>query len=373
MGRWGTAPCRLLGSTLVSWFQKTAADHPDTVAVRDAIGRATLTFTESRRRLEPTRPSPRGARCAELGDRVGVFLDRSCDLVVTLLAIQRAGAAYVPVDPDYPSERVAFVTGRRRSVGRRAPGRRLRLGLGDHAVPIVDLDADRSSIEAVSADDPGIVIAPEDAAYVIYTSGSTGRPKGVVVPHRGVVNTLATMAERPGLDAGEVMVGPTTPAFDLSVPDLFLPLLTGATLVLASPDTARDPLALAATLDDVDADLHPGDPGYLADARRVGLGRTTPVCESCAGVRDTAPNSSPTCCRARGRRCGTSTARPKPRSGPSARAWRRPEARCRWVSPIAGMRCAIVDPRGHRRRSEWPASSGSPARDLPTATSTARS
>ena len=329
--------------TLVSWFQKTAADHPDTVAVRDAWAR-TLTFTE----LDAA--SSRLARHlvalgVRAGQRVGVFLDRSCDLVVTLLAIQRAGAAYVPVDPDYPSERVRFVMADAgvSAVVTRTP---FRPGLGDHAVPIVDLDADRSSIEAVSADDPGIVIAQEDAAYVIYTSGSTGRPKGVVVPHRAVVNTLATMAERPGLDAGEVMVGPTTPAFDLSVPDLFLPLLAGATLVLASPDTARDPLALAQLLDDVDADLMQATPAtwrMLVESGWAGRPSLRIVCggegygpelvaELVERVGEVWNFYGPTeaavwavCTRLEGAESPVPMGR-----------------------PLSGVQCAIVDPRGHR-------------------------
>ncbi len=106
-----------------------------------------------------------------------------------------------------------------------------------------------ASEESSPAVDPG------DPAYVIYTSGSTGVPKGVVVPHRSVSNLLAWMAKRPGLRAGEVMVGLTTPAFDLSVPDLYLPLVTGATLVMASPEEARDPGELAALLERAHADL----------------------------------------------------------------------------------------------------------------------
>jgi acyl-coenzyme A synthetase/AMP-(fatty) acid ligase/acyl carrier protein len=103
-------------------------------------------------------------------------------------------------------------------------------------------------------------VPPDALAYVIYTSGSTGRPKGVLVQHSGVVNLMAEMAQRPGLAAGEVMVGVTTPAFDLSVPDLFLPLTTGAHLVLADPVTAGDPRALALLLDDAGADVMQATP-----------------------------------------------------------------------------------------------------------------
>jgi len=251
-GDGGPRPTAWTDRTLVSGFLATVSTYPEVTALRDSRGR-TLSFAE----LEAA--SSRLARhLASVGvvpgQRVGIFMDRTCDLVVSLLAVQRAGAAYVPLDPDYPAERVAFILA---DAGVQAVVTRtsLRAGLGDHAGVVVDLDADHALIDSQDAADPGVDVRPDDVAYVIYTSGSTGRPKGVVVPHRGVINTLATMSVRPGLSPGEVMIGPTTPAFDLSVPDLFLPLLTGATLVLASPDVARDPLALARLFDDEGADL----------------------------------------------------------------------------------------------------------------------
>src|SRR5205085_10046224 len=123
-------------------------------------------------------------------------------------------------------------------------------------VPLLILD-DSLLPDAAPADIgfPSPDETPDDLAYVIFTSGSTGRPKGVMIEHRGVVNLLEAMAVAPGLAAGEVMVGLTTPAFDLSVPDLFLPLITGATLVLATPSSTTDPQALAALLDREAANL----------------------------------------------------------------------------------------------------------------------
>ena len=252
---WGTTERRTVSDltrTLVSRFRATVAAHGDRVAVRDPDGRA-LTFYELdaasarlARHLISSGVAP--------GDRVGILLERSVDLVVALVAVQRAGAAYVPLEPDYPAERVAYVLADS-EVTALVSRSRLLAGSGGYAGPVVDLDADRAAIEACDPTELDVSVAPDDVAYVIYTSGSTGRPKGVVVPHRGVENTLAEMAERPGLVPGEVMVGLTTPAFDLSVPDLFLPLLTGATLVLAAVEVARDPVILAHLLDEVGADL----------------------------------------------------------------------------------------------------------------------
>jgi amino acid adenylation domain-containing protein len=96
---------------------------------------------------------------------------------------------------------------------------------------------------------PSPLATPEDLAYVIYTSGSTGRPKGVMIEHRNLTNLLMSMAQEPGLGPEDTLLGVTTPAFDLSVPDLYLPLVTGATLLLAKPEEAVDPRALARLLD----------------------------------------------------------------------------------------------------------------------------
>jgi amino acid adenylation domain-containing protein len=237
--------------TLVSRLGQQAVLRPDVAAV--VCGGSSLSFGELdarsnqlTRHLENVGVRP--------GDRVGVFCDRSVDLVVTLFGIMKAGAAYVPVDPGYPADRVAFLLDDAQVsavVTQSALVDRLPLP----SVPVVRIDADWPQVAACSAASPDVAVEPDDLAYVIYTSGSTGRPKGVMVEHRGVVNLLDVMAERPGLEAGQVMVGLTTPAFDLSVPDLFLPLVTGATLVLASLAETRDPAELARLFEAVGADL----------------------------------------------------------------------------------------------------------------------
>ncbi|MGH4018676.1 MAG: non-ribosomal peptide synthase/polyketide synthase, partial [Pseudonocardiaceae bacterium] len=163
---------------------------------------------------------------------VAVLLPRSVELVVALWAVLKAGAAYLPVDPDYPTERVAFV-------------------LAD-AAPVVVLD----SLEAVGEVDGYPDSHPTDAgrtgalvadhpAYVIYTSGSTGRPKGVVVAHRGIVNRLLWMQAAYGLGAGDRVVQKTPSSFDVSVWEFFWPSLVGAALVVARPEGHKDPAYLA--------------------------------------------------------------------------------------------------------------------------------
>ncbi|MGA2838338.1 MAG: amino acid adenylation domain-containing protein [Acidimicrobiales bacterium] len=189
------------------------------------------------------------------GDRVAVHLDRSVQLLVGLVGIMKAGAAYVPLDPGYPSDRIDYILD---DAGVKAvlTSSDLAAGLPPDGPPQVIADLYHDGPVAPVDDGP----RPTDLAYVIYTSGSTGRPKGVMIEHRGLSNILAVMAERPGLTAGEVMVGITTLTFDVSLPDLFLPLITGATLVLAASDVAREPTALAALIERSRADVMQATP-----------------------------------------------------------------------------------------------------------------
>lgn len=216
-----------------------AAAHPDRLAIQAPDG--DLSYGELL-----TRAGRLGAHLAAVGvrrgDLVGVALDRSSDLPVALLGAWRAGAAYVPIDPAYPAERVAHM-------------------LTDSACPVVITTADLAGRlpetgarvvcldrEASELDRPRPEPAPdpEDLAYVIYTSGSTGRPKGVEIQHRALANLLWSMAREPGLSGGDRLLAVTTPSFDMSVVELFLPLTVGATMVMASRAQAADPSALAA-------------------------------------------------------------------------------------------------------------------------------
>jgi non-ribosomal peptide synthetase component F len=121
-------------------------------------------------------------------------------MVVGLLGILKAGAAYVPIDPAYPRDRIAFML-----ENAEAPllltQAQLREGLPNPASGTVLIDLDWPEIAKQSQKSPNLTLNPENRAYVIYTSGSTGKPKGVEIPHRAVVNFLTTMAERPGMTA----------------------------------------------------------------------------------------------------------------------------------------------------------------------------
>ncbi|ODU06953.1 MAG: hypothetical protein ABS81_03050 [Pseudonocardia sp. SCN 72-86] len=178
---------------------------------------------------------------------VAVMLPRTADLVVTLLAIGRAGGAYLPIDPDFPTDRIAFMLADSAPVlvvatAATAPS--------DSAAPVLLLDA--ADVRARVDDRPAgpleawerSVLRHDHAAYVIYTSGSTGRPKGVVVRHGGLLNFLLSMRERLGSGPSDVWLSVTTVGFDIAALEIFAPLLTGGTLVLADRSDVLDPAAL---------------------------------------------------------------------------------------------------------------------------------
>ncbi|NSC20090.1 amino acid adenylation domain-containing protein [Streptomyces albus subsp. chlorinus] len=229
------------GERIEETVGRRAAAAPDALAL--TFGDQRLTY----RQLEE-RAGRFAARLRELGvapgDRVGVCLDRSADLVVTLLAVLRTGAAYVPMDPAYPAERLAYTT-------------------EDAGVFLVVTEAaqfpEREGLRLVSpaaldrpAASPGPApagLSADDAAYVIYTSGSTGRPKGVVVPHRNVAALLAATEDDFGLGERDVWTLFHSSAFDFSVWEIWGCLMTGGRLVVVPYWASRDPARFAGLLE----------------------------------------------------------------------------------------------------------------------------
>ncbi|MFI1227664.1 MULTISPECIES: amino acid adenylation domain-containing protein [unclassified Streptomyces] len=182
---------------------------------------------------------------------VALALPRSVELVVSLLAVLKAGAAYLPLDPDYPAERTASIlTESRPRLLLTDAGTAGRLPAVDVPVLTVDDPAVLTSRDALAATDLAdhertAPLSADNPAYVIYTSGSTGRPKGVAVAHRGIVNRLAWMQAQYGLTAEDRVLQKTPYTFDVSVWEFFWPLTEGATLVVARPEGHKDPAHLA--------------------------------------------------------------------------------------------------------------------------------
>ncbi|MEN1925277.1 non-ribosomal peptide synthetase/type I polyketide synthase [Luteimonas qiangzhengi] len=219
---------------------------PERIALR--FGAHTLTYGELDARASRLADAL-AARGVGKGDLVGVCLERDPELVATLLAILKLGAAYVPLDPAYPADRLRLMAADAGlallvSTGGLADG----FALQPPQLLLLDQDAAgiASAPMLTREVDP---VGRDAAAYVIYTSGSTGMPKGVAVPNGAVINFLQSMRRSPGLGPLDVLLGVTTTSFDISVLEIFLPLCVGATLVLATREQAADGARLAALLE----------------------------------------------------------------------------------------------------------------------------
>ncbi|MDB4994866.1 MAG: pcbAB, partial [Myxococcaceae bacterium] len=170
---------------------------------------------------------------------VGICVERSLEMVVALLGVLKAGGAYVPLDPAFPRERLAYML-----ADSGAPllltQKSLLATLPDHSGLVVLLDGDAAEIALHGAEPPSRSARAASLCYVLYTSGSTGWPKGVQITHQSVLNFLSSMARAPGLDRGDALLAVTTLSFDIAGLELYLPLITGAKLVLADKATASD-------------------------------------------------------------------------------------------------------------------------------------
>ena len=241
--RWNATDAHYAAEPIHRIVAAQAARTPERAAV--ACGGETLAYAELDARANRLARHLAALGVAR-GEMVALSMERSANLLVAMLAVWKAGAAYVPVDPAWPAERRAgmladcgaailladrvSVDGLPRTDARVVNVDTLDLSAGDATALSVDVDAD-------------------DLAYVIYTSGSTGRPKGVMVPHRGVANFLATMALEPGLAADDVLCAVTSLSFDIAVLELLLPLTVGAKTVVATREEALDAGRLSRLLD----------------------------------------------------------------------------------------------------------------------------
>ncbi|HKR10891.1 MAG TPA: amino acid adenylation domain-containing protein, partial [Pyrinomonadaceae bacterium] len=183
------------------------------------------------------------ARGVKTESRVGVMLERSMEMVISLYAIVKAGAAYVPMDPEYPQERLAFMLADS-AVDVLLTETRLQEGLVLPCAAIC-LDSEWENIAGCSGENPGIALTGDNLAYMIYTSGSTGKPKGAMNSHAAIFNRLSWMQEAYRLTPADRVLQKTPFSFDVSVWEFFWPLMTGARLVVARPGGHRDSAYLA--------------------------------------------------------------------------------------------------------------------------------
>ncbi|MBP1473179.1 amino acid adenylation domain-containing protein [Frateuria sp. MAH-13] len=174
---------------------------------------------------------------------VAVSQERSFELVISLLAVMKAGGAYLPVAPDYPPERLGYLLEDARPLLMLTTGA-IAANLPSDVLPVVCVDRDHAQWASLPATDPAVALAHDHLIYVFYTSGSTGKPKGTMNTHGAVCNRLVWMQKEVPVAPGERVLAKTPFNFDISVCEMFWPLMAGATLVIAQPEGHRDPAYL---------------------------------------------------------------------------------------------------------------------------------
>jgi amino acid adenylation domain-containing protein len=221
-------------------FERQALANPSAVAVtfRDQQ----LTYGELNARTDQF---ARHLQSLGVGPEtlVGICAERSIEMVIGLLSVLKAGGAYVPIDPTLPVERLAFMI-EDSHLAVLVTQERLLQELPSHHARVVTLDAGWEIVSKRSEDTLGNLATADNLAYVIYTSGSTGKPKGVEIPHRALTNFLLSVQQQPGLAADDVLLAVTTLSFDIAGLEIYLPLITGARVVIADAEVASDGIQL---------------------------------------------------------------------------------------------------------------------------------
>ena len=228
------------GSCIHTLFEAQAAENPEATAVLHQG--TTLTYAELNARANRLAHYLR-AHGVGPNELVGVCLERSPELIVTLLGILKAGGAYVPLDPDLPRERLAFLledTAAKMVITRQG----LLASLPEAASPLLCMDRDASQISSESPFNPTPNTTSQDLAYVIYTSGSTGRPKGVAVPHRAVIR-LVMNTDYVQLTPTDVVAQVSSFSFDAAVFEIWGALLHGARLSITAKNIVLSPNGFA--------------------------------------------------------------------------------------------------------------------------------
>ncbi len=233
-------------------FEAQAALTPDAVAAQFAEVSVSYAALDRRANQLANVLRERIAGSHKTQRLVGVSVERSLDMLVALIAVMKAGCAYVPLDPMHPAARLRYILGEAEVAALISDGSE-NAALVPDGTPVLDVRRDAALIAGASVAAPAPPVSADSLAYVIYTSGSTGKPKGVEISHRAVVNLLTSMARTPGLKPTDVFYAVTTISFDIAGLELFLPLITGAKVVIAERDAVIDGFRLLKNLETVGA------------------------------------------------------------------------------------------------------------------------
>lgn len=203
---------------------------------------------------------------------VGICVERSLEMLISLLAILKAGAAYVPLDPAYPQGRIAYIL-EDAKISVLLTQQHLMVQLPKHQAKVICLDTKWNSIAQEVQDNLATEVTSNNLAYVIYTSGSTGKPKGVQIQHGAVVNFLTSMRQTPGITERDILLSVTTITFDIAALELYLPLMVGASVVVVSQEVASDGVQLLAKIAESGATIMQATPATWRMLLEAGLSK----------------------------------------------------------------------------------------------------
>lgn len=221
--------------TLHGLIEHTVDRYPDNVAVQDDNSKLSFKEFDSRANQLAHYLIEKGVGSEKL---VAICMDRSVEMVVAIVAVLKAGGAYIPIDPMYPSDRISLLLNESGAICLLSQEIFVETLPGN--IDTLLVDKDWTKVEGKPVSRPAINVKPDDMAYVIYTSGSTGKPKGVMVGHRGVCNRMLWMQDAFDLSENDIVLQKTPYTFDVSVWEIFCPLFNGAKLVMAAPGAHVD-------------------------------------------------------------------------------------------------------------------------------------
>ncbi len=282
-------------AALYRWFESQVEKTPEARAL--TFEREHLTYGELNHRANQL-----AWHLKKLGvgphTLVGLYVERSLEMVVGLLGILKAGGAYVPLDPSFPVNRLAYMVSDS-GMDVLITHRNLEKNLPVQPASVVRLDSDwgeiaKQGIDDLKSEDAG----PGDLAYVLYTSGSTGKPKGVGIPHSAVTNFLSSMQREPGFTATDSLLAVTTLSFDIAGLEIYLPLISGGSVVIASYDDSHDPARLMELIRNSHCSMLQATPATwraLIDAGWSGSPTLTVLCGGESLPRDLAKDLLPRC------------------------------------------------------------------------------
>ncbi|MEM9087124.1 MAG: amino acid adenylation domain-containing protein [Cyanobacteria bacterium P01_F01_bin.53] len=233
-------------------FEKKATETPNSIAISFSAGLeldtlSTLSYQQLNQQSNKIAQSLK-RQGVIAGNRVGLCLDRSVDMVASLLAILKLGATYVPIDPSHPAQRSNYIVENAQIEHLITTNTIAEQSTLKTTALLFCLDEQRDLIAQQSGENLPPVATSNDTAYILYTSGSTGQPKGVPIRHYSLTNFLTSMAELSAITADDTLLAVTTLGFDIAALEIFLPLITGAHLVMIPRSTTLDGEQLAAQL-----------------------------------------------------------------------------------------------------------------------------